>query len=456
MKKENKLGGLRWFNLILFGLMGQIAWAVENMYFNTFLYNSVYNGASQYAVDNSLDVMGAISKMVAYSAVTAVVTTFIIGILSDRVNRRKWFISIGYILWGGITACFGFITRDNIAVLFRLSDEVKILTATVVTVIVMDCVMTFMGSTSNDSAFNAWITDVTNVHNRATVESVLAILPIFAMALVMGLGGLVTAIGYPAFFISLGAIVAVCGIIGIFTVKDSREGKKTESGQSFLADFIYGFKPSVIKENSRLYLSLAAVCVFGIAVQVFFPYIFIYLQHSLDFTFDKLLAGLTPTTIVIALVVVVAVVALIVSIGKLIDRFGKDKFIIASIVLFVVGLVVSGFMKKLGGFAIGMAITFTGYGLLMILTNAAVRDFTPEDKTGMFQGIRMIFNVLIPMVVGPIIGREVCRISEITYTNEYGVVTSAPGNVMFWAAAVVGLFIIIPVAALMKKGFKKD
>ena len=95
--------------------MGQIAWAVENMYFNTFLYNSVYNGASQTAVNGSIDVMDAISGMVAFSAVTAVVTTFIMGVLSDRVNNRKWFISIGYILWGIITACFGFITRDNMA-----------------------------------------------------------------------------------------------------------------------------------------------------------------------------------------------------------------------------------------------------------------------------------------------------------------------------------------------------
>lgn len=453
--KPNKLGAGKWFNLILFGLMGQIAWNVENMYFNTFLYNSVYNGATQYAVDNSLDVMDAISKMVAYSALTAVVTTFLIGILSDRVNKRKWFISIGYILWGGITACFGVITRDNIAMLFRLSNEVKILTATVITVIIMDCVMTFMGSTSNDSAFNAWVTDITNIHNRATVESVLALLPIFAMVIVMGLGGIVESVGYTVFFIALGAIVALCGFVGLFTLKDSREGKKSDEKQSFFAEFIYGFRPSVIKENSRFYISLAAICIFSIAVQVFFPYIFIYLQHSLDFTFDKLLAGLTPVTIIIAVIAVVAVVALIVSVGKLIDRFGKEKFIYASVVLFVAGLVITGFMKSLGGFAVGIALTFAGYGLLLILLNAAVRDFTPEDKVGMFQGIRMIFFVLIPMIIGPVIGKEICRFSEITYTNEYGVVTSAPGNVMFFAAAAVGIFIIIPVIMLQRKGFKK-
>jgi len=152
--KSNKLGGRIWFNIILFGFMGQIAWSVENMYFNTFLYNSVYNGASQNAVNGSLDVMSAISAMVAFSAATAVITTFFAGTLSDKTGKRKWFISIGYILWGIVTASFGLISRDNTASLFGLTDEVKILTATVCIVIVMDCVMTFMGSTGNDAAFN--------------------------------------------------------------------------------------------------------------------------------------------------------------------------------------------------------------------------------------------------------------------------------------------------------------
>lgn len=457
MENKSKLKGIQWFNLILFGLMGQIAWAVENMYFNTFLYNSVYNGASQAAINGSIDVMDAISRMVAFSAAAAVITTFIMGVLSDRVNSRKWFISIGYIIWGIITACFGFITRDNIARLFSLQNEVKILTATVMTVIVMDCVMTFMGSTSNDSAFNAWVTDVTDVTNRATTESVLALMPVLAMGIVMALGGFVGSIGYPVFFISLGAVVAVCGIIGIFTVKDSRAEKEASEKQSFFAEFIYGFRPSVIKKHKNLYLSLCAMALFNIAYQVFFPYIFIYLQHSMDFTFDKLLAGLNLKIIVIAAVCLIAVIAGIITLGRLMDKFGKDKFIYASVLLFIAGLIVTGLNdKSLAGFGLGMLITMAGFGCFMILFGATVRDFTPEDKTGMFQGIRMIFIVLLPMVIGPVIGKEICKISAITYTNEYGVVQSAPGAVMFFAAAAVSVLIFIPVIFLKKNGIKKN
>ena len=205
--KANRLGGRVWFNIILFGLVGQLAWSVENMFFNTFLYNSIYTGASQAAVDGSVDVMSAISLMVACSAATAVITTFLAGTLSDKVGKRKVFICVGYLLWGVVTASFGAISRDHTAALFGLTDEIQILTVTVALVVVMDCVMTLMGSVGNDAAFNAWVTDVTNTKNRATVESVLALLPLFATAVVMGLSGAVGGIGYDVFFYALGGAV---------------------------------------------------------------------------------------------------------------------------------------------------------------------------------------------------------------------------------------------------------
>ena len=146
MNENKRISKRVWFNIILFGFMGQIAWNIENMYFNTFLYNSVYsNGTTQAAIDGTMPVMKAISIMVALSAATAVITTFIMGNLSDKMKKRKVFISVGYILWGIVTGAFGLITRDHIATLFGMSDEVKILTATVWTVIIMDSVMTFMG-----------------------------------------------------------------------------------------------------------------------------------------------------------------------------------------------------------------------------------------------------------------------------------------------------------------------
>lgn len=450
----SKLGGKVWFNIILFGFMGQIAWAVENMFFNTFLYNSIYNGATQEAVNGSVDVMSAISIMVAASASFTVVATFLMGTLSDKIGKRKPFISIGYILWGIVTASFGIISRDHTAQLFNLTDEIKILTVTVAMVIVMDCVMSFIGSSGNDAAFNAWVTDITSTKNRATVESVLTILPLAATAGVMGLAGAVEGIGYDVIFIGLGALVTICGIIGLFTIKDGTV--QVEQSGPFWKNLLYGFRPSVIKENKNLYLALSSNCCTSTAFQVFFPYIFIYLGKVMNFSLDNVLASITPAIMAVAAVVVIIAVALVISAGKLMDKLGKDKFMVFTVVLYFLGLIAAGFAKNIVVFFICAVPALLGWALFSIAINASVRDYMPEGKVGSFQGIRIIFFVLIPMIIGPTIGNIVCRFSKITYTNDYNVVTSAPGNVMFWGAAVVAILTLIPVFILRKNNKKQQ
>lgn len=445
MSKNNphKLGARIWFNLILFGFTGQVAWAVENVYFNTYLFNYIGGNAND------------VSKMVSFSAVAAVLTTFIMGTLSDKLNKRKLFISVGYILWGFTVAVFAWISRENIGSLFHISDSAKVLAVTVSIVIIMDCVMTFMGSTSNDAAFNAWITDVTVPENRGVAESVLSLLPLFAMAIVtVAFGAGVSAAGYPACFIALGALVTICGVLGLFTLKDSRSGEKTKS--NYFKDIVYGFRPSVVKENKNLYIALAAMAIFNCAVQVFLPYIFIYIQHFMGLDFNNLGSVLTPKVIAAAAAAVVLAVAAIVFLGKGIDKYGKSKFIFLSVILFIAGLCLTYFSRTLAPFGISALIMLLGYAMLMIVLNASVRDFTPEDKAGLFQGVRMIFAVLIPMVTGPSLGAYVTnRFAPLheaaTYINDYNEVVNVPVPEIFLAAAAVGIFIIIPAIFLRKK-----
>lgn len=453
---EKKLSKRLWFNFILFGFMGQIAWNVENMYFNTFLYNSVYAGASQAAVDGSISVMSAISKMVALSAATAVITTFIMGTLSDKMKKRKLFISVGYIAWGIVTAAFGFISKENIAAILGSSDEIRILTVTVWTVIIMDAVMTFMGSTSNDSAFNAWVTDVTNPSNRPKVESVFAILPIAAMGVVMGVGTLAQtgAISYQTFFLALGAFVVLCGVVGLFTLEDPEyHNLQQEKNSSYWSDLFYGFRPSVIKDNAGLYLTLVASCLYSIAVQVFFPYILIYIQYVVmpESADINLMSASSLIPIVIALAVLVAGVILLM---KLANK-NKSKAFVIGTVCFIVGLTALGFAKGIVQVVVAAAPTVIGYIVLMIHLAASVRDFTPKGKSGLFQGIRMIFNVLIPMVVGPKLGELASIHSNTTYMDEYGVQQICPTSNMFIYAAAVAVIVLIPLAVLIKKGYLK-
>ncbi len=451
---DSKLSGRIWFNLCLFGFVGQVAWNLENMYYNTFMYNTVYEGGT---VTGTLSSMTAIRLMVALSAVTAVVTTFIMGNLSDKMNKRKIFISVGYLVWGVITAAFGFLTKENISNLFGISDEAQVVTATAVSIIAMDCIMTFVGSTSNDSAFNAWVTDITTVKNRATAESVLAILPIVAMVVVVLFGGMIDALGgYSNFFFILGGFVIICGIIGLFSLQDSRNGERNPNA-NYWKDLVYGFRPSVIKENSKLYIALVAVCIYSVAVQIFFPYLLIYLDHGLGLKIENLLQYITTPVLIAAPFVLIGVGALIIGVGKVIDKVGKKNLVLIAAVLFTVGLILASFMDTLGGFFIAALPLFAGYGLLGIMLNSTVRDYTPEDKAGLFQGIRMIFFVLIPMIVGPAIGDAVCKAAASGIYFENGMEKYEPCAEMFLAAGIASVLMLIPLVILRKKGIdKKD
>lgn len=450
---EKKMSKKLWFNILLFSLMGQVAWNVENMYFNTFLYNSVYAGASQTAMDGTMPVVTAISRMVALSAVTAVVTTFIMGTLSDKLKNRKVFISGGYVAWGFVTALFGFITRDNIAALFGLTDEIKILTFTVWAVILMDCIMTFMGSTSNDSAFNAWVTDVTTPAVRPKVEVAFSILPVLAMGIVMGIGTFAQsgAISYSVFFIGLGAFVMLCGVAGFFLLEEPKHRVSSEENVNYFKSLIYGFNPSVIKKNSKFYLALVALCCSSVATQVFFPYLLTYLQYVIlpaSADVQYLSVGVIVPVLISLAVTVVEFIGLL----KLVNK-NKGITMFICVAVFAVTLAALSFAHNIVTVVIFALPLLPAMFIFTVHMSASIRDFTPEGKAGMFQGVRMIFVVLLPMIIGPALGERACLNSAVEYVNEYGVTQVVPASSMFAYAAIVTACTIIPLIFLAKKGY---
>ena len=461
----DKLSLVNWFNVCLFCLIGGIAWNLENMYFNTFLYNEIYATATKEAVLGAMEPSTAVSRMVALSAVTAVVTTFIMGTFSDRMKNRKVFISIGYILWGGITATFGFITKENISALTGLSDAAQILTCTVWAVIIMDMIMTFMGSTSNDSAFNAWVTDITTPSSRPKVETAFTVVGFVAMGIVMGAGTVTQSglVSYKLFFGILGLLVAVAGVIGLFTLKEPAHVVKEEKKTSYWADLFYGFKPSVIKENSTLYLILVAMSLFNCAFQVFFPYLIVYLQYVvLESPANKeLLSTSLPAVIIVGVLAVAVLGAGIVALMKVASK-KKLRAFVPAVAALIVGLLILSTSNNLFVLLAGIAPTVIGYLVLTIQFSASIRDFTPPEKTGLFQGIRMIFFVLIPMVVGPAIGDFACRSAGATYTQENIVAgeivvteLAVPDAKMFLYSAVVSALVFIPLFLLRKRNIDK-
>ena len=162
-KNPGALSGRTWTSILLFGLIGQIAWVVENMYFSRFMQNEITR--APYAT----------TLMVAFSALFATLSTLLGGAICDRTGKRKVFITWGYVIWGFTIMAFALIPMQP------APDKVK---AMVILVVVMDCVMSVIGSISNDASFNTWITDMTNTANRSKVDTILAVLPLLAIAVV--------------------------------------------------------------------------------------------------------------------------------------------------------------------------------------------------------------------------------------------------------------------------------
>ena len=418
------LNARKWLGIVLIGLFGQFAWTIENMYFNVFLYNTISTDP------------GYIASMVAWSAVVATLTTLLMGALSDRLGRRKAFIALGYVLWGVSTGLFGFITPENAARLFPGANAAA---AAAIMVVVLDCVMTFFGSTANDAAFNAYITDVTDQSNRGRVESVLAILPLIAMLVIFGLfDGLTQQGRWKEFFGIFGIAVSVVGLLSLGLIRDD-EGLKPRKDSTF-KNLLYGLRPSVVKESPELYLSFAAFCLFSIAVQVFFPYLIIYIQNYL---------GITDYALILGVVLILASVISVVS-GRFIDRLGKLVFVFPAALIMLLGLLGMYFVRKPAGVMVAGTVMMGGYMMVSAALSANIRDWTPEGKVGHFQGIRMIFAVMLPMIIGPAIGAAVIRGSNSTYV-ELGQVKTVPTPGIYLAAGAVLLLSVLPILLLRRR-----
>ena len=429
MTEQKKKSPRFFWALAIFSLMGQVAWVVENMYFNVFIYK-MFNAS---AAD--------ISAMVAASAVTATLTTVFMGALSDKVGKRRFFIAWGYILWGVSIFSFVFLREDLLGKLLPMTASAA---ATGVSLaILLDCVMTFFGSTANDAAFNAWLTDSTDEGSRGAAEGINAMMPLLAILVVFG-GFMFFDLNRPeswtAIFAIIGTLVFAIGILGLFLIEEPKI-VPTEAG--YLKSIFYGFAPSTVAANPTLYIALAAFIVFNIAIQIFMPYLIIYYEVSL---------GMTDYVLVMAPAIVIASVVTALW-GKVYDKKG---FTFSG--LFAVGGLIAGFAvlyftrTKLPVF-IGSLLMMSGYLCGMAVFGALIRDNTPAGKSGMLQGVRIFSQVLIPGVVGPMIGKWVLDGAE-TIVNGDGTTSFVPTADIF-LAALVAVVLTLPFFLLIGKAGKR-
>ena len=422
MNRNTALTKKVWIAIILLGFSGQLAWGVENQFFNTFMYDKITPDPRP------------ISWMVAASAVAATLTTILMGTLSDRTRsrwgRRRPFILFGYLAWGIFTA------------LFPLAAFFRPVTLAIGMAILFDCIMTFFGSTANDASLNAYITDVTTNENRGRVMSVVEILTWVAILIVYGGAGLIIQVlGYNAFFYIIGGVVFVLGLVGSFFIHEELLLEKPKG--SYWGQIAESFRWKNLVANRSFFLVLMGISLWAIAQNVFFPFLMIYLQHYIKL--DTI-----SSTITIAISILVGGIALAYPLGLLIDRWGRKPVALIAVGAEMIGLLLFSFSKTL------VPLVITGILWLMpmtawtIATSTWSKDLFPEDKRGQFAGYYLFFWVMLPMILGPLTGGWL--------GTQYGIPTVVNGQagfiptpILFQVAGIATLLAAIPLWIVKEK-----
>lgn len=404
--------------MIALAVTGQIAWAVENTWFNTFVFDTITPDPRP------------VSWMVAASAIVATLTTIFMGTLSDRTRakwgRRKAYILFGYVLWGLMT------------VLFPMTALIKNISLAIPMVVLLDSLMTFFGSTANDAAFNAWTADVAPADQRGKVEGVLNLsLFIAQLVAIVAAGALIESVGYFTFFYVLGGIVMVVGLLAGGFLPNQPSDHLPRSEKSVWQEIRELFRLETLRENSKLFIILVSAMLLGVGFQVAFPYMIIYINNFIG-------VSKTEYAIVGGGVIIGSAIAAI-PLGILADKIDKRLMMAISTVLTCLGCFAFSLVRSIP------LLALAGLAWQMFSMSASIaamswlKDLLPEQSRGRFLGIRMIFLVLLPMLIGPGIGSALIRRFGIpTVLN--GQAGFIPVPLIFQVGAVLGLLALIPLA----------
>lgn len=426
-KKRRKISSVRLFTLLwTLGLAGQICWNIENQWFNTFVYAKIGKDPS------------IITGMLSCSAAATTFSTFFFGTWSDRLGRRRQFIAAGYILWGVFTILFG-LTQF-------ISTEHYLLAAGMV--VLADTIMSFFGSMGNDCAFNAWVNDVMDDDNRGQIGAALATQPVFGTMIGTVAGGLLVGKddNYMRLFLVMGGLVILFGILSLFMMgkgDDVRPSVRGTFWQQFLS--VFNFR-SFLQQRELLWVNLA-VAVFFIGFNSYFAYIGNYIIYYLGYTADQM--GLVEA-IPLALAMLTAIPA-----SRLLNQDRHVPLTIAAALINAAGLFVmmtvtpeSVDTSSIFDPVIFIGILLIGIGYITFLqaTKIWAKQLYPADSRGQFEGIWIIFFVLIPMIGGSLIGQSAVQTSGETFLDAAsGQMQYIPNGSIFRFGVVAILLSILPV-----------
>ena len=104
---------------------------------------------------------------------------------------------------------------------------------------------------------------------------------------------------------------------------------------------------------------------------------------------------------------------------------------------------------------LGIFLVGVGYVAILQVTKVWTKQLYPRDSKGQFEGIWILFFVLIPMIGGSVIGERVVKTSGETFVDAAsGQMQYIPNGNIFSVGAVIIALTVIP-AVFVAKQYKK-
>ena len=210
------------------------------------------------------------------------------------------------------------------------------------------------------------------------------------------------------------------------------------------------FDVKTVTENKALFLLLLSVMLLGVGFQVGFPYMLIYVNHTIGVSKSEFA--------IVGGAVIVGSALLAIPLGILADKVNKKLMLMVSIVLTSLGCFLFSLAQSVPMLAVGALIWQASNMSAAIASTSWLKELLPEESRGRFLGMRMIFWVMLPMLIGPGIGSFLIRNFGIP-----GMIEGKEGflavPLIFQIGALIGLFGLLPLPFLKgnsKKGLEVE
>jgi hypothetical protein len=237
--------------------------------------------------------------------------------------------------------------------------------------------------------------------------------------------------------------VSAVGAIGVLLMREGPDLKPVRDEKGFWHQFFQVFDFKTFRRNKELFCVFFIMAVYFICFNFYFIHVGNYFIYTLGYSEGTAGAIQGAGLLVAALATIPA--------AGFINKGRHAPLIAVSVAFTIVGLVVLGVSgKRLALIETGIVLAGIGYVLLLQTTTAWAKNLYPAGSRGQFEGIRILFFVLLPMIVGPSAAGVLIKRYGVPVTIN-GVEGMAPSSILFFAAAIFTAFTLIPTAFAVRE-----